>query len=44
MDRGRHYIRWDGKDEQQRKLASGVYLYRVELPNKAYVQRMVLLQ
>ena len=28
---GRHSVRWDGKDEQQHKLASGVYLYRVEM-------------
>lgn len=44
MESGRHYLRWDGRDEQHRKLASGVYLYRVEMPNKAYAQRMILLQ
>jgi hypothetical protein len=44
METGRHYVRWDGRDEQQRKLASGVYLLRVEMPNKAFVQRMILLQ
>jgi hypothetical protein len=44
MESGKHYVRWDGRDQQQRKLASGVYLYRVEMPNKAYVQRVILLQ
>ncbi|MCX6132215.1 MAG: T9SS type A sorting domain-containing protein [Ignavibacteriales bacterium] len=31
MESGRHYVRWNGRDEQQRKLASGVYLFRVEV-------------
>jgi hypothetical protein len=31
MESGRCYVRWDGRDEQQRKLASGVYLYRMEM-------------
>ena len=31
MESGGHYIRWNGRDEQQRKLASGVYLYRIEI-------------
>ncbi|TSA22610.1 T9SS C-terminal target domain-containing protein, partial [bacterium] len=31
MESGRHYVRWNGRDELQRKLASGVYLYRVEM-------------
>ncbi|MCX6132217.1 MAG: hypothetical protein NTU47_00275 [Ignavibacteriales bacterium] len=32
MAEGRSYIRWDGTDGQRRKMASGAYLYRVEIP------------
>lgn len=41
---GRHEVRWDGRDEAGRVVASGVYLYRIEARGFSAVRRMVLLK
>lgn len=41
---GRHAIDWDGRDEQGRALAAGVYLCRVQAGGEAAWARLVLLK
>jgi len=41
---GRHSVRWDGRDEAGRRLASGVYLYRLKAKEFSAVRRMVMVK
>ncbi|RMG67222.1 MAG: T9SS C-terminal target domain-containing protein [Calditrichaeota bacterium] len=40
---GVHQVRWDGTDARGRRVAAGVYLYRLEAAGEARVRKMVLL-
>jgi PKD repeat protein len=42
--RGRHEIQIDGRDDRGRRLASGIYLYRVEAAEGVATGRIVVLQ
>ncbi len=41
---GRHQIVWDGRDDRGRKLASGVYVYRLRVGKATQARRMLLLR
>ena len=41
---GHHQRYWDGRDRHGQKVASGVYMYRVEAAGQAQTRRMVLLK
>jgi C1A family cysteine protease len=41
---GRHSIKWDGTDRAGRKVAGGVYFFRVSTPSAAATGKMVLLR
>jgi subtilisin family serine protease len=41
---GRHKLTWDGTDETGEKVASGVYLYLLKLPQRQISRRMILLK
>jgi hypothetical protein len=41
---GRYLVRWDGKDENGRSVASGVYLYRLHAGSFVQTRRLVLLR
>ena len=41
---GQHEVVWDGRDDDGRGVASGVYLYRLQSGNFAAVRRMLLLR
>jgi flagellar hook assembly protein FlgD len=41
---GTHSVIWDGKDGQGRSVSSGVYLYRMTMPNKVLTNKMLLLK
>ena len=41
---GPHRLRWDGRDEQGRPLASGVYVYRLVTAEAAPTRRLTLLR
>jgi hypothetical protein len=42
--RDRHEIRWDGRDREGRRLASGVYFYRLTTPEGSITRKAVLLR
>ena len=44
LERNRHAVRWDGRDDSGRPAASGVYFYRLEAPDLTASRRMLLLQ
>ena len=41
---GRHRIVWDGKDDQGKDVASGIYFYRLEAGEFSESRRMVILK
>ncbi|MBZ0268896.1 T9SS type A sorting domain-containing protein [bacterium] len=41
---GRHEIRWDGRDERGRQVASGVYFYRLTTDTESVTHRVVRLR
>lgn len=41
---GRHTAAWDGKDDNGRSLASGIYLYRMTSPEGSQTRKMLLLK
>ena len=41
---GRHQIHWDGRDDENRSLASGVYLYRLISGKTVLTRRLTLLR
>ena len=41
---GRHRLSWDGKDDSQKPLASGVYLYRLQTEDFAETKRLLLMR
>ncbi len=44
MNAGEHSLRWDGRNADGARVASGVYLFRVSTPIGSRVARMVLVQ
>ncbi len=41
---GLHRLRWDGRDDQGRPLASGTYLYRLVTAEKVWARKFVLIR
>jgi flagellar hook assembly protein FlgD len=41
---GRHCVEWDGRDDRGLRVASGVYIYRLEAGDLVTTRRMVLLK
>jgi len=44
MTPGNHSVKWDGKDEGGRRLASGAYVYQLKAGNFREAKKMLLLQ
>lgn len=45
LEPGRHEIAWDGSDDQRRSLASGIYIYRLQIDGQGTeAKRMALLK
>ncbi len=44
MTAGRQQVGWDGKDEFGQDVASGVYMYRIEMRRQSFEGKMVLLK
>ena len=41
---GIYAVRWDGRDEGGRSLASGAYLYRLQVDKKVETRKLLLLR
>ena len=41
---GSYTVRWDGRDERGKELASGIYLYRLRAGEKMETRRLALLR
>lgn len=41
---GRHQAAWDGRDQNGREVASGIYFFRVQVDESSMVKKMVLLK
>jgi M6 family metalloprotease-like protein len=43
VDRGNHSVVWNGVDESEKKVASGIYFYKLNVNNKTEIMRKCLL-
>jgi hypothetical protein len=41
---GYYSIKWDGTDDHGSKVASGIYIYRIQMEKKLYFRKMILLK
>ena len=41
---GSHAVKWDGRDDEGRELATGVYLYRLRLGTQVETRKLLLLR
>lgn len=41
---GQHSLQWDGKDDNKRGVATGIYFVRIQTPAKTHVMKMMLLK
>jgi hypothetical protein len=44
VEAGRHQVTWDGRDAHGRRVASGIYFYRLQAGDRHDIARMVLLK
>jgi hypothetical protein len=44
LDQGTHTVVWDGRDDAGQRVASGVYLYRLDAGGKERTRKLILLQ
>ena len=44
LDSGKHYFTWNGKNESNKMVASGVYFYRLHHPQKVLINKMILVK
>jgi flagellar hook assembly protein FlgD len=41
---GNYQVNWDGKDEKQEEVASGVYFYKLKVENFEQTKKMILIR
>ncbi len=44
MGAGEHQVTWRGRNDAGRQVASGIYLYRLEVSGRVYTRKMILLR
>ena len=41
---GEHKISWDGKDDSENSVASGIYIYRLDSGNRSESRQMIMIK
>ena len=41
---GRHFVTWNANDFFGEKVSAGVYLYRLQVGNKSFAKKMILMK
>ncbi|MCK4653050.1 MAG: T9SS type A sorting domain-containing protein, partial [Candidatus Cloacimonetes bacterium] len=44
LDAGAHHVLWDGKDDQNKPVSSGIYFYKMKSGNYTSTKKMILLK
>ena len=44
MDPGLYSVHWDGRDDSGRALASGIYVYRLQVGERVQTRKLLLVQ
>ncbi|MCD6330522.1 MAG: T9SS type A sorting domain-containing protein, partial [Candidatus Cloacimonetes bacterium] len=44
MDVGYYTVQWDGRNEENKKVCNGVYLYKIENSNYSIIKKMIILE
>ncbi|MCK4694607.1 MAG: T9SS type A sorting domain-containing protein, partial [Candidatus Cloacimonetes bacterium] len=44
LEEGKHIAIWDGKDEQNKPVSSGIYFYKLKTGENSMVRKMILLR
>jgi fibronectin type 3 domain-containing protein len=44
LNRGRHHIQWDSRDDAGREMATGLYLYQLFIEQRSFKSRMILVR
>jgi hypothetical protein len=44
LAKGKHYLVWNGRDEQNSPVSSGIYFSRLTTPNGSFVNKMMLMK
>lgn len=44
MDAGYYTVQWDGRNEENKKVFNGVYLYKIENSNSSIIKKMIILE
>jgi flagellar hook assembly protein FlgD len=44
LTKGKHTLEWNGKDDQDRQVASGIYFSRLNSPEGNFVHKMMLMK
>jgi hypothetical protein len=44
LNAGSHELVWNGKNDAEEKVTSGIYFYRISSPSHSYTQKMILLK
>ncbi len=42
--KGNHSVTWNGKDQSNKKVSSGIYFYKLETANKTLTKKMILMK
>ena len=44
MDAGYYTVQWNGRNEENKKVCNGVYLYKIENSNSSIIKKMIILE
>ncbi|MDP6983135.1 MAG: FlgD immunoglobulin-like domain containing protein [Candidatus Latescibacteria bacterium] len=44
LSAGPHRLQWDGRDDDGRSVATGIYFYRLTTPTRAVARKLLLIR